>query len=123
MTHPTPIAKGETICDRLDEWEALIRRLSAYGEDFDLRGKQQLLLNAREQMFVNKSDVYEAVERSVNAADSTSLKDRFTDIVRKLKTYGNRRKVQVMSRQPNGNHGIQETAWHQQEWNANELDA
>ena len=74
-------------------------------------------------MFVNKADVYEAVERSVNAADSASLKDRFTDIVRKLKTYGNRRKVQVMNRQPSGNNGIQEAAWHCQAWNANELDA
>ena len=100
MTHPTPIVKDETICDRLDEWEALIRRLSAYGEDFDLLGEHQLLLNALEQMFVNKADVYEAVERSANAADSASLKDRFTDIACKLKTYGDRRTVQVMNRQP-----------------------
>ena len=60
VTNPTPMTRGDTIVDRLGEWESLI--LSAYGPDFDLRERHQLLLNALELLVTGRSELYEAVE-------------------------------------------------------------
>ena len=68
VTNPKAVTRDEELTEHLERWELSIKRLSAYGTDYDIRNKPHLLINSLELMMRERKMVYEAIERTVSSS-------------------------------------------------------